>query len=282
MEADVNSVSIYIIKNKVIQKEEYDIMNKNNKCSERLGEERLNRQGCLMKIVDYIDSKNIIVEFQDNYKARIHTEYYNFKNGVAKNPYHPIAYGVGMIGIKYPSNANGSSTKEYQTWKNMLRRCYGDEQFAYRDVICCDEWLLYENFYEWLHSQENFDKWYNNKKWHLDKDILIKGNKIYSPNTCCLVPHNVNLLFTKKNIDRNGLPIGVCKNRNGFKAEWNNQLKGHCEYSTTYAIVEFAFQEYKSHKEEIIKQVAQIEFEAGNITEKCYNAMMNYEVEITD
>ena len=39
---------------------------------------------------------------------------------------------------------------------------------------------------------------------------------------------------------------------------------------------------YKPYKENIIKQVAQIEYDNGNITEECYQAMMNYEVEIDD
>ena len=261
-------------------------MIKSNKANERLGEERYNNQGCLAKIIEYIDNKNIIVEFQDKYKAKIHTEYDNFKKGVAKNPYHPTVCGVGMLGVKYPSKVNGENTKEYKTWMNMLKRCYSknlkSRNRTYEGVTCCEEWLLYENFYEWLHNQPNFDKWYNGYRWDLDKDILVKGNKIYSPEMCCLVPNNVNKLFVKRDNDRGSLPIGVTKNKKGFRAEWNNQLKKCYEYSITYATIDEAFQSYKFHKENLIKQVAQAEFSNGNITEKCYNAMMNYEVEITD
>ena len=95
----------------------------------------------------------------------------------------------------------------------MINRCFyekiKEEHPTYKNVTCSEEWLLFENFYEWLHLQENFDKWYNEDKWCLDKDILVKGNKIYSPKTCCLVPQNVNTLFTKKNANRGKLPIGV-------------------------------------------------------------------------
>ena len=154
------------------------------------------------RIINYIDSNNIIVEFQDQYKARKHTEYDNFVKGVCKNPYYPSVYGVGMLGIKYSSKENGKATKEYRTWLNILKRCFDertkDKNPTYKDVTCCEEWLLYENFYEWLHEQENFNKWLKNDEWAIDKDILIKGNKVYSPNACCLVPQNVNMLFAKK------------------------------------------------------------------------------------
>lgn len=261
-------------------------MKKSNKHNERLGEERLNNQGCLMKIVEYIDNKNIVVEFQDKYKAKVHTEYDNFKKGVAKNPYHPTVCGVGMLGVKYPSKVNGKNTKEYIAWLNMLRRCYEEavknRNKTYKNATCCKEWLLFENFYEWLHNQENFNKWLNGCRWSLDKDILIKGNKTYSPETCCLVPQNVNLLFVKRDNDRGDLPIGVQRNRRGFRAECKNQLKKETEISTTYQTPEQAFEAYKTYKEHLIKQVAQTEFLNGNITEKCYKAMMKYEVEITD
>ena len=153
---------------------------------------------------------------------------------------------------------------------------------TYKDAICCTKWLLYENFCDWLHSQSNFDKWKNGERWAIDKDIILKGNKIYSPETCCLVPHNVNMLFIKNDIDRSNLPIGVKRNGNGFQAFCNNPYTNKQESLGTYSTPEQAFQAYKIYKENIIKQVAQIEFENGNITEECYNAMMIYEVDITD
>lgn len=191
-----------------------------------------------------------------------------------------------MIGNKYLSKINGNIAKEYNAWSGMLARCFSkkkkDEHKTYQDVTCCEEWLLYDNFYEWLHSQDNFDKWLNNDGWHLDKDILIKGNKIYSPETCCLVPMNVNLLFVRNETTRGKLPIGVCKNRNWFSSCCNNPITNKYEYYGLYNTKEEAFLEYKKHKEDIIKQVAGLEYNKSNITEQCYNAMMNYVVEIND
>ena len=255
----------------------------------RVGEERLNNQGSLMKIIVYNAHKDIIVKFQDEHEIEVHTTYKCFKEGDVKNPYAPSVLGVGMLGIKYSSKINGERIKEYSAWSRMLQRCFDNktkEKFpTYQNVTCCDEWLLYENFYEWLHEQENFNKWLYGEKWNLDKDIAIKNNKVYSPDTCCLVPHSVNTLFIKCNAIRGELPIGITtKNNDVFIAQCRNPLLNNKnEYIGSYKTLEDAFYlGYKPFNENIIKQVAQIEYDKGNITKQCYNAMMKYQVEITD
>ena len=253
---------------------------------DRLGEERLNKQSCLMKIIEYIGNNNIVVEFQDEYKARVHTQYKNFQMGTTKNPYYPSVCGVGIIGNKYPSRIKGVVVKEYDIWTTMLQRCYSakfkERNPTYKDVICCEEWLLYENFYEWLHNQSNFEKWLNGEKWCVDKDILIKGNKIYSPSNCCLVPHIVNGLFEKGEAIRGDLPIGVGKSKKKFQARCRNPFTKQVERLGNYPTAEEAFYIYKEYKENLIKRVAKEEYGKSNITKHCYDAMMNYVVEITD
>lgn len=251
-----------------------------------LNEEKLNNQGSLMRIVEYIDNRNIVVEFQDDYKIRVKTSYGNYKLGSVRNPYAPTVCGVGISGNKYPIVENKRPTREYNAWLRMLNRCFDKtvkkSQPTYKDVSMCDEWLLFDNFYEWLHSQPNFDKWYNNKRWAIDKDILVKRNKLYSPETCCLVPQNVNCLFLKREAERGRYPIGVRYTSNGFLAKCHNPFTNKGEELGYCSTPEKAFYAYKEYKECIIKQVAQIEFNEGNITEACYKAMTNYEVEIDD
>ena len=258
-----------------------------HKYKQRLGEEKHNNQGCLMKIVEYNNATDIFVEFQDKYKARIQTTYGNFSSGQITNPYHPSVYNVGMIGVLYPAKHRNKIIKEYDIWTKMLQRCYSKEfckiHKSYESVSCCEEWLCYENFYEWLHSQENFNKWLNGERWAIDKDILVKGSKIYSPDTCCLVPQNVNGLFIKADAIRGKYPIGVRITKNGtFQAYCNNPFTNRIEHLGTFFTPEQAFKEYKKAKEHYIKQVAQEEYDKGNITKQCYEAMMGYEVEITD
>ena len=240
-----------------------------------------------MRIIEYNKTSDIVVEFQDEHKATVHTNYNNFRNGLVKNPYYPMVYRVGIAGNKYKTvDENSKSTREYMTWYHIIQRCYSgklkEKQPAYKDIAVCSEWLYYENFYEWLHSQPNFDKWYNGKRWALDKDILSKGNKVYSPENCCLVPQNVNCLFLKREAERGKHPIGVRYTNDGFLASCHNPFTNRREELGCYPTPEKAFIAYKNYKEDIIKKVAQIEFDAGNITEQCYQAMMSYEVEITD
>lgn len=253
---------------------------------EHLYEEKYNNQGCLMRIVEDNGSSDVVVEFQDEYKYRKHTQYCNFKSGSVKNPYCPSVFGAGIIGNKYLVWENGKPTKEYSVWATMLKRCFyeslKDKQPTYKDVTCCDEWLLYDNFYEWLHKQENFEQWKNNKRYALDKDIIAKNNKIYSPDTCCLVPQNVNCLFLKREAERGDLPIGVRRNGNLFSACCHNPFTNKAEKLGTYHTINDAFMAYKRYKEYLIKKVAEIEYSNCNITRQCYIAMMNYEVEFTD
>lgn len=107
-----------------------------------------------------------------------------------------LVAGVGLNDAYYSVvestfDANGKKKqvmcKYYMTWKSMLRRCY-DESYhrtSYRDCYVCDEWLVFSNFKAWMEKQIT-----NNL--HLDKDILVMGNKIYSPENCAFVPHLVN------------------------------------------------------------------------------------------
>lgn len=255
--------------------------------NERIGVEKLNNQGCLMKVIAYKNSENVLVEFQDKYKYKTNCIWGNFIKGSVKNLYYPTVYGVGITGNKYPTkDDNGKDAKEYKAWASMLHRSYilkYKENFpTYKDVICCEEWLYYPNFYEWMHTQENFEKLMELKDIQVDKDILIKGNKIYSPKTCCLVPNSVNGLFIKSNATRGGLPIGVTYKTRDHVYEVQCRLNGKETYLGRTRTPEEGFLIYKEYKESYIKKIAQEEYDKGNIIKKCYEAMMNYQVEITD
>ena len=115
---------------------------------------------------------------------------------------------------------------------------------------------------------------------HLDKDILCKGNKIYSPNNCVFVPQRINELFTKRNKLRGDYPIGVDFNKRNklFRARCSTlQGNKHLGY---YKTKEEAFKVYKIEKEKEIKNRA--DNYKDFIPEKLYSAMYKYEVEIRD
>lgn len=253
---------------------------------ERIGQTKQNHQGYKMTIVDYINSDKVTIEFDDEYGTQVVTQYGNFKTGIIRNPSHPSVYEIGKTGNKYPIKFNGEQTKEYKLWTNVLRRCYSTEykvkQPTYQNVSCCKEWLYFPNFYEWLLSQCNYDKWFSNYQWAIDKDILVKGNKIYSPETCCLVPPHVNNLFIKGNAIRGDLPIGVSFDKEQEKYEAQCYIGRTTKKIGRYSTPEEAFFAYKKYKEALIKKTAQESYDQNEISLKCYEAMMKYEVEITD
>lgn len=252
---------------------------------ERIGQEAYSNEGCLMKIVEYEDYHNIIVEFQDEYKFRQHTGYNCFKSGEVKNPYFKSVLGVACIGNATVA-VNRKAIQQYYEWRGMIRRCYDENSRhnnkCYTDCTVCDEWLCYENFKKWY--DENFYQ-IDEEKMCLDKDILLKGNKIYSPNTCIFVPIRINSLFTKGNARRGNYPIGVSKrNSSRYKTEKYSSvcsiINGTSKHLGYFDTPEEAFYCYKEFKENYIKQVAD-EYK-DKIPQKLYEAMYNYTVDIND
>lgn len=256
---------------------------------DRTGEKIINNQGSEMEIIKYINKRNIIIKFNDNYGYTVKSSYSNFSRGNIKNPYFPTVYGKGFSGTKYPIRINGKVKKEYITWKGMLERCYSSTMQEkcpnYIGCEVCEEWLNYENFYEWIHSQENFNIWMNTPLSALDKDILYKNNKLYAPDKCCLVTHEINTIFCIRDRDRGNCCVGVWKDERKQTKQYIAQIndKNHKRKRIgIYDTQNEAFEAYKKEKEKLIRNLAQKEYSKGIITEKCYIAMMNYEIEIND
>ena len=237
-----------------------------------------------MKIVEYQRYDDMVVEFQDEHKAKVHTTYGNFKRSQVRNPYDKTVYGVGYLGEgKYKVYIDQDHLEPvYNVWRTLLGRVCTEkhrEQFpAYADCEVCEEWLCYQNFAEWWNKNMYH---IGTERMHLDKDILIKGNKIYSPNTCVFTPQNINKLFTKSNRTRGELPIGVYK-VNGYDNKYASHFNscGKLVNLGTFNTIEGAFNAYKEAKEKEIKRVAD-EYK-GKIPQKLYDAMYRYQVEITD
>ena len=132
----------------------------------------------------------------------------------------------------------------------------------------------YSFFYEWCNSQIGFGGY----GWQLDKDILVKGNKVYSEHSCVFVPQEINTLFVKCNKSRGKYPIGVTYSRGVFIAQIT---KGGKRNSLGYfETVEEAFQAYREAKEDYIKVVA--DKWKDKIDPRVYKAMYEYEVEWDD
>ena len=246
-----------------------------NLSKSRLGEKHITNEGYEVEIISYTNKNNVDILFNDGTILKNKT-YRNVKIGSIKNPFHNSIYGICYLGVGiYKSKVGNKNTVEYRYWKSMCDRCYSEKhqekQPTYKDVSVCEEWHNFQVFAQWF--EENWKP--HMEGWHLDKDILVKGNKIYSPETCCFLPVQINSLLVKRNSERGDYPIGVQKRGKRFRSCLNaiGQLG-------TFDTVEEAFLVHKLAKEQRIKVVADEWRE--KITEPTYIALINYKVEITD
>ncbi len=248
---------------------------KQNLFIDRTGEKHITKEGYEIEIIECFGTKDCTIQFENGFIIK-NKQYHNIVKGLIKNPYHKSSCGVGYLGEgKYSWKTH---TKIYSTWNAMLRRCYNEAyQEKYPTYIGCsvaEEWECFQNFAQWY---ENNWKPYM-QGWQLDKDIMVKDNKCYSFETCCFLPQELNLLFVKCNSHRGKYPIGVFKNGNKFQTQIaSNGKRVHVGLFNT---PEEAFQAYKTTKEKYIKEVA--DKWKDKLDPRVYQALINYQVEITD
>lgn len=224
----------------------------------------------------------VVVVFYEPF-CLVKCSYDNLCRGGVSNPMLPKLYGKGFLGSgKYSTTVN---KREYELWSGILERCYSSDykrkQPTYKTVTVCDEWLNFQNFAAWCETQEFFNsKDEKGKPYQLDKDILVRGNKLYSPETCCFVPSEVNKLLTLRGLDRGDLPIGVCRQKGTDKFLSQCNYFGRRKHLGVFKTPEEAFIKYKTFKELYIKEVA--EKWSGRISERTYSSLLKYEVLVDD
>ena len=191
-----------------------------------------------------------------------------------------LVFGVGVNDWAGNVGINGRKIKEYRLWVHMLGRCldekYKQRQPTYEGVTCCDEWLSMTKFIEDVSQM----KGYGFNGWELDKDILIKGSKFYSKDTCCFVPQEINSLLIKRDKVRGVYPVGVYFDKAGGKFRAQLSINGKRKFLGRFDTAEEAFQAYKVAKEAYIKVVANKW--KDQLGERVYQALINYVVDIDD
>ena len=232
------------------------------------------------KIVKYNDCYDVEIQFiNTGFDTSVTLD--NIRNGRVKDLYLPSVFGVGILGTKHPPSISGRDTKEYVLWHGMLERCYSDDfkkkSPTYEGCEVSDNFKSYEYFYEWCHKQIGF----GNEGWQLDKDLLIKGNKVYSESTCIFIPAEINMVLVKCTASRGEHLIGVSwhKRDKAFVAKVNKG-KGKQEWLGYFKTEIDAYNAYKKAKEAFIKE--QANKWKGQIDPIAYEALMNYTVGITD
>lgn len=191
-----------------------------------------------------------------------------------------LIYGVGVNDVPLPTRQGSSRDDAYRTWKSMLERCYSEKHQkknpAYIGCSVCKEWWLFSNFKKWFDDPTNGYM----KGYELDKDILIQGNRVYSPSTCCFVPSEINSIVSRRgDSGKNGGFVGVSVRKKGKKKYHAELRKNGKRIRLGYFYTpKDAFNAYIQAKEAHVRCVAEEHFRDGKITEKVYNALMNYKV----
>lgn len=185
-----------------------------------------------------------------------------------------MVFGKGINDLGY------SKTKEYQIWHSMIRRCYSEyyhkRKPTYIDVEVCDDWLTFSVFLKDVKLLKGSSNLMNG--WVLDKDILSDGLKLYSLDTCCVIPPEINGIFGEKVLtyDTN-LPQGVHyhKVNNRYVASCCIG-KGRSQYLGSYKTVDEAREVYITCKKDRIISVAN-KFK-GEIDCRVYDKLIAFKV----
>ena len=184
-----------------------------------------------------------------------------------------IVYGVGINDSTYSVSkiVNGKRVNcpYYNKWRHMIERCYSlkyqEKNHTYNGCTVCREWLYFSSFKRWMETQDWEGK-------DLDKDILLKHNKIYSPETCIFVSPSINKLLNKNAAIRGDFPIGVCLDKNK-KIMAQCKVNGKMVYLGVHKSVDLAHKAYKCFKYKVITAIA------INESEPLRSALINYKIE---
>ena len=120
-----------------------------------------------------------------------------------RGPGKALICGVGINDVGAPTwwieNGKKVNCPIYSCWNRMLERGHSlkfkTKYSAYDGVTVHPDWHRLSKFTEWLNTQPQV----NWQELQIDKDLLVKGNKVYGPDTCCFLTNRENSVFRPRN-----------------------------------------------------------------------------------
>ncbi len=221
-----------------------------------VGHKGFSNEGCAFNVLEVNGFDDVIIEFNDMYRHKARATKQNVEKGQVKNPYHPSLCGTGFFGVgRYVASEQKVHTLEYKAWREMIRRCYDDgvheKRNSYIDCTVYPDWHNFQVFAEWYTSNDFYGLGY-----HLDKDILFPDNKVYSPETCCLIPAEINTLLNERLAARGEYPTGVSKYKRTGRYMAGIRMNGVRHHLGYFDCPNEASLVYKEKKREYIKEKA--------------------------
>jgi hypothetical protein len=244
----------------------------------KVGDRFTTNEGYEVEVVEYRSARDVVIRFDDEFGCEVSVEAGNLRKGWVKNPYSRSVLGVGYYGIG-PRRAkiDGKVQRVYNRWKSMFTRCYYPDELSrhptYAGCTVAEEWHNFQVFAEWYYQQPNHDK----QGFHLDKDLLVTGNKVYGPDFCSFVPNRINKLLTNSARSRGKYPQGVSKHRKDGKYYASLCVDNRQKCLGGYATPEEAVEVYREAKERYVRE--QAEKYKDVLHHKVYYNLMNYSLE---
>lgn len=184
----------------------------------------------------------------------------------------PTVAGVGYLNGEKPWK-KGQYEYEYLLWSSMLQRCYKDKgSYTYTHCTVSDNFKDYSFFKKWCVNQVGFScRDEKHALFHLDKDVLCYDVKIYSEETCCFIPAEINCAITTTKHPNATLPSGVSKEGSKFVATLS--YYGKIKRIGSFTTIEEAEISWKTAKSAHILELAN-KWE-DKIDIRAYNALIN-------
>ena len=228
--------------------------------------------GTSITVMEIINARSIKIKHNDGFGHIDTVAVRQIVTGNIKNPYTPSVYGFGYLGVgPYVSRVNNNLTLEYSVWANMLKRCYHPGYHlthpTYIDCVVCDEWLNFQTFAHWYVNNGYYGLGYE-----IDKDLLVRGNKRYSADTCVMLPSAINGILSTKPTDTRTLPTGIYPCRTKYQVKVCGG--SNSTYVGVYPTLRLAVEAQRRAKKIIMNNLA--EKYANSIDPRAYQALVNW------
>ena len=180
---------------------------------------------------------------------------------------------------------------EYSQWKGMTVRCSGTNTCSHREKfysesLCSDTFKNFDVYLSWAKQQVGFlSRDENGALFQLDKDFLVKGNKVYSEETCVFIPQRLNKFLTLRGRERGTLPVGVYRSKETnpkklYIASGNFKEISLPKQLGYFPTPEEAFCKYKDAKEALAKCLA-VKY-SGLVDKRVIDMLNNFTINIDD